>query len=224
MKNNFKYALVARGTTVLADYSAQQGPFNTMAPRYLEKVSEQGQGTTQIPEGDFVIEILSSTNRLNFLVVTSKNTTTQLRTAFLESMQTKWNEKRYGSVASIQPYAKNKDFGPSIRDLFLQFNSERAERFARIQQNISEAQEITADSLTQALIRGEKLNDMEDKANSIKNHASDFQKSAKRLKQKMCWEKYRYYIFGLILLIIIALIILFSVCRFDFSKCKPKKQ
>lgn len=54
------------------------------------------------------------------------------------------------------------------------------------------------------LKRGKQLEDLNDKARDLADKAGDFRDGAKRVRSKMCWQKWRMYI--LVALVIAALL------------------
>ena len=140
--------------------------------------------------------------------------------AFLEELQRKWRTKYANQGANFQPYSKDKEFAPEIQALFTMYNSERAQKIATIKGNIAATQEKMTENLTQALIRGEKLEVMEEKANNIKEHAEVFHRAANTVKRKMCWERYRWYVLGVLIALVLIFILFLIFCK--GFKCTKK--
>jgi vesicle-associated membrane protein 7 len=70
-------------------------------------------------------------------------------------------------------------------------------------------------NLSEALRRGEQLKLFEQKAEDISNNTEIFKMEAKDLRKKMCWDRYRWWILGIligfVLLDIIIIIIAVKV-------------
>ena len=205
---SFVYGLVAHGAIPLADYSGASGNFKSVAIRLLENIDTKKPYHT-LPSDPYVFHSFTDNNRMNFLCLTDKKVEANLRIAFLDELSRKWNSKYGNQGPKFSSYSKQKEFSPEIQALFTVYNSDQAQKIATIKGNLAKAQETMTENLTQALIRGEKLEVMEEKANSIKNHAEVFHRAATNVKRKMCWEKYRWYILGtIIVLVIIAVVAL----------------
>ncbi|EAY22776.1 Synaptobrevin family protein [Trichomonas vaginalis G3] len=195
MTTNFFYACVAKGAAPLAEFSTVTGNQQSIAIKMLENVDPK-KPSTILEEGDYIYQVLADPDRMNFLCLAKKTATFQLRQTFLEELQRKWRVKYKNQGSSFEAYSKSKEFGPDIQSLFTQYNSERAAKIAAIKSNIAATQEKMAENLTQALIRGEKLDVMEEKSNSIKEHAEVFHRAANKVKNRMCFEHYKWYIIG----------------------------
>jgi hypothetical protein len=58
----------------------------------------------------------------------------------------------------------------------------------------------------------EKLEDLEDKADTMRTEASKFKKQSTQLASKMWWQNCRMWIIIIVVTIIILMIIVFSLC------------
>jgi vesicle-associated membrane protein 7 len=65
---------------------------------------------------------------------------------------------------------------------------------------------------------------MEQKAESIKESANTFQREATNVRRKMCWQKWRWYIIGVLILLVIIFIIVWIACGASFQKCRKDKK
>ena len=208
----FVYGLVAHGAVPLAEYSPSTGNFKSVAIRLLENIDSKKQYHV-LQSDPYVFHSFTDNNRMNYLCLTEKTASAQLRIAFLEELNRKWTSKYGTQGAKFTSYSKQKEFGPEIQALFTTYNSERAQKIANIKGNIAQAQEKMTENLTEALIRGEKLEVMEEKANNIKENAQVFHRKATAVKRKMCWEKYRWYVAGVIIVLVIIFILILIFCN-----------
>lgn len=215
----FVYGLVAHGAVPLAEYSPSTGNFKSVAIRLLENIDSKKQYHV-LQSDPYVFHSFTDNNRMNYLCLTEKTASAQLRISFLEELNRKWTAKYGSQGAKFTSYSKQKEFSPEIQALFTMYNSERAQKIANIKGNIAQAQEKMTENLTQALIRGEKLEVMEEKANNIKENAQVFHRKATAVKRKMCWEKYRWWILGIVVGIVVLWLIISFICGFNFKKCK----
>jgi hypothetical protein len=65
-----------------------------------------------------------------------------------------------------------------------------------VQEQIDEVTEIMQDNVKKMLLRGEKLEEVEQKTKELYQTAQDFKQSAKKLRQNACWDSffiYRFY-------------------------------
>ena len=81
-----------------------------------------------------------------------------------------------------------------------------------IKDNIHKSQEQTSLNIKLALERGEKLNEMSQKADTIKESAQAFHREAGKVKSQMFWQKWRWIIIGgIVAAVLITAIVLFCI-------------
>ena len=220
----FVYALVAKNQTPLADYSSFEGNFKTFALKMLEGIEPQDHYTFS-EQGEYIFNASIASDRLVFLVLTSKNVAQPLRISFLEELERKWRARYGNKSASFQPYSKSIEFGADIQVLFSTYNSERAQKLGKIREDIAKSQEITSRNLTLALARGEQLEIMSQKAEILKDSTTAFHREATKVKKAMFCQKWRNtIIFVLFLLVIIAVTIGIIVALTKKKKSKNDDQ
>lgn len=217
--NVFVYGLVAHGSTPLADYAPYEGNFKQIAVRMLDQIDPKQQFSEAESNGH-VFFAMTEPDRMVYLCLTEKKAPNALRKSFLEDMRTKWRTKYGNSGTTFKAYEKNSEFGPTIRLLFGTYNSDRAQKLALIKENVQKTQDQTTQNLTKALQRGEQLEIMSAKAENIKKSAQAFHREASNVKSMMCWQKWKFYIIGIIIGIVLIVIIIMLICGGPtFSKC-----
>ena len=208
-------AIVKRGTVVCSS-----PPPNPSLNAQLKKLCAQitGGKMHQLDEGQIVIKVLSEPNGTNFCCVADSSTNPRNVVAFLEELSRQWTSKYGPSPPPFSENQKQGEFGPIIQSSMAGFNSGQNQKISMIKQNIAQAQDTMAKNLEEALRRGEKLEDMEAKAQNLNDHAHEFERNANKLKNKMCWQRWQYYIIGVVIIIVVILIIVLIACGTDF-KC-----
>lgn len=85
-------------------------------------------------------------------------------------------------------------------------------RIEDTQRQVNEVVDIMRTNVNKVLERGEKLDDLGERAESLEIGANQFQTSAQRIKRKMWWENAKMWIIiGIIVAIILAIIIIWVV-------------
>ncbi|OHT00496.1 Synaptobrevin family protein [Tritrichomonas foetus] len=218
---SFHYALVARGTTPLAEYSLISGNYRSIALKMLESIDPKTP-VAIVEQGKSVFYSLTDSDRITFLCLCDSTVVATLRSSFVEELQRKWRQKYGNSAAGFAPNSKNQEFGQTeIATLLRSFNSERNAKLAQAKQNLQETQDKMTQNLTMAFARGEQLNIMEQKAENIKDSAQTFHREATNVRRKMCLQKWRWYFLGAgIVLVVIFIIVVIACGGFTFKKCK----
>lgn len=123
----FQYALVARGTTPLAEFSLISGNHRNIALNILEKVDPKNPYYIHI-NGDNTFYTLTDPDHLTFLVMCSSKDKITSQTSFLQDLQEKWRRKYGNKARSFAPSSKNHEFGSTeINSLLKQYNTSSIE-------------------------------------------------------------------------------------------------
>jgi vesicle-associated membrane protein 7 len=218
--NVFVYGLVAYGSTPLAEYAAFEGNFKQFAIAMLDQI-DPTQTYSQSASENHVFFALNEPSRMIYLCLTDKKASEILRKNFLDELRNKWHAKYGNTGEKMRPYEKSSEFGPEIKRIFGTYNSDRAQKIAQVKENIQKTQDATTQNLTLALARGEQLEIMSQKADKIKDSATAFHREAKNVSRMMCWQKWRWYVIGGVIIAVVIFIILLIACGgFAFKKCK----
>ena len=89
-----------------------------------------------------------------------------------------------------------------------------------VRRSIGEIKNIMVDNISKLFERGEKLDTIVDKTEDLQKESVEFKKKSNTLKKKMKYKNIICISLITLLIIIIALIIVFTMCGLDFSKCK----
>lgn len=210
-----KYAFVARDETVLAEYSRELGAFRSVSMGLLER----------IPGGTDRVSFPYDGNLYNFLVdkafafcVVSIESKKQLAFAFLEKVKAEFL-KEHGIIA-LDSGAGSLDrlFGPRLQYWMQQVisNPEEAGKLGLLQKKVDDIKTIMLSNIEEVIARGEKLADLDDKADNLAFEADKFKSTGSALRKKMWWQKTKWQVVcgGVVavVLLIIALI-LYSVFK-----------
>ena len=89
------------------------------------------------------------------------------------------------------------------------------DKLAAVQSEVDAVRGQVGQAVDKAVMRGERLEDMEAKANNLENQASRFHKSAKDLKWSMCCKSYMHTAILVTMIIIIFVLVLWAAGAFD---------
>jgi vesicle-associated membrane protein 7 len=219
--SNFQYALVARGTTPLAEYATSAGNSRAVVLKMLESLDpKKARGIVEQANG--IILSLTETDRITYVCVVDRQISSAAGYSFLEELKGKWRARYGNSAGSFAPNSKTGEFGPDIGALMRNYNSQSFQKLNQIKSNLESAQSQMTQNLTMALARGEQLSNLEGKAEDIRASAQTFKREAKSLKCQQLCARIRWWILGISVLIVVILVILFVVCGITFENC-PKK-
>jgi vesicle-associated membrane protein 7 len=182
------YSLVARGTVVLAEFSAAAGNASSIARRILEKFPEGGDTRASYSQERHIFHILRL-GGIIYLCMVNDAFGRRIPFAFLEEISTRFS-KTYGRVAQTAlAYAMNDEFSRVLSQQMEYFSSNpNADTINRVRGEIAEVKSVMVENIDKVLERGEKIELLVDKTDALQGDAFRFKKQSRRLKQAM-WLK-----------------------------------
>ncbi|KAL0389976.1 UNVERIFIED_CONTAM: Vesicle-associated membrane protein [Sesamum calycinum] len=184
------YGVVARGTTVLAEFSAVTGNTGAVVRRILEKLSETESGESRLcfSQDRYIFHILRS-DGLIFLCMANDTFGRRIPFSYLEDIQMRFM-KNYGRVAPYAPaYAMNDEFSRVLHQQMEFFSSNTsADTLNRVRGEVSEVRTIMVDNIDKILERGDRIELLVDKTATMQDSAFHFRKQSKRLRRAL-WMK-----------------------------------
>ncbi|EAY00251.1 Synaptobrevin family protein [Trichomonas vaginalis G3] len=207
--NNINYAAVCRGNTILAQAAITSGNFDSAIVDIIGKM-DPNQSQVMTEKGQYRYFVIHDQQGLNFIAAGATSVQAKLAFEFLENVQKRFN-LQYARMWRIVPaYGMQQEFGSQIQSLITSTNNDK---IRTIKSNIAATQETMTEAMQNALLRGDKIETMNEKAEVMAANAKEYERSATRVKRKMCWERYRWYLIGIVCVIVLILIIVLIACK-----------
>ncbi|KAL6205275.1 hypothetical protein ACLB2K_022537 [Fragaria x ananassa] len=223
------YAVVARGTVVLAEFSAVTGNTGAVARRILEKLPPDADSRVCFSQDRYIFHILTL-DGLIFLCMANDTFGRRIPFAYLEDVHMRFM-KNYGRVAPYAPaYAMNDEFSRVLHQQMEFFSSNpSADTLNRVRGEVGEAsiivlvfdfplrvlemfiRTIMVDNIEKILERGDRIELLVDKTATMQDSAFHFKKQSKRLRQAL-WMKNAKLLALLTCLIVVFLYIIIAAC------------
>jgi vesicle-associated membrane protein 7 len=217
----FDFAAVAREKTILALYATSGGNADVVTLEILGGI-EPGETRATREKGQSRYFVIHDNGGLNFIVGGSAKIPPDEAFSFLQGLQRKFLLQYPRTWKNSPIYGMQQEFGMQIKQML---ENKTNEKIKKIKENLEETQETMTHAMEMALLRDSSLHEMELKTNSISETAGAYERKAISLKRRICWEKYRYYIIGvLIILVVLFLIVVISCGGFSFEYCKTNKK
>ncbi|EIE23900.1 R-SNARE protein, VAMP72-family [Coccomyxa subellipsoidea C-169] len=214
------YAFVARETAVLADHTGPQftGNFKSVAVQCLDRV----------PSGNNKFTFTANQHSFNFLidggytflVVADEGFGRQVPFAFLENVKNEFNQKYAEKSRTAQAGSLDRAFGPRLKyhmDYCME-HPEELSKVAGLQKKVDEVKNVMVDNIEQVLARGERIENLVDKTDNLRNQADRFHRTGVALRRKMWWQHKKMWLIVILIILILALVIFLSVC-FSGGNC-----
>lgn len=217
------YALISRGTNVLAEYTRRSGNFEQVTRLILRKVEdgvESGEHVAQIKYDAFTFHY-KIVDAITYMCMTDESARTRLPMCFLDDICQTFREK-YGvdEPTYAVAYQYNHDFAPILRQKmeFFLTNAE-ADIISRVKAKIDETRDELVVAIEQLLERGEKIELLVDKTEQMSEHAHKFERTTTRLKDMVWWKRVKIYLFIAFILAVLGFFIAVMACGISFDKC-----
>jgi len=203
------YALVARGSVVLAEFSAVSANANTIARRILEKLPAGGDSRVSYSQDRHIFHIMRA-DGLTFLCMATDSFGRRIPFAYLEDIHMRFM-KNYGKVANTAlAYAMNDEFSRVLHQQMEYFSTNKqADAINRVKGEISEVRAVMVENIDKVLERGDRIELLVDKTSTIQDNTFRFKKQSRRLRQAM-WMENAKLLASLTCLIVVLLYILIS--------------
>ncbi|KAG4131849.1 hypothetical protein ERO13_D09G240500v2 [Gossypium hirsutum] len=215
----FIYSFVARGTTILAEYTEFTGNFPAIAAQCLQKLTSSNNKFTYNCDHhtfNFLVE-----DGYVYCVVAKDSVGKQISIAFLERMKVDF-KKRYGGGKADTAMAKslNKEFGPVLKEhkKYIIEHAEEIEKLLKVKAQVSEVKSIMLENIDKAIDRGESLTTLADKTENLHDQAQAYKNQGTKIHRKMWYQNMKIKMVVLGILLLLVLVIWVSVCHgFDCS-------
>ncbi|KAF6165901.1 hypothetical protein GIB67_012798 [Kingdonia uniflora] len=226
------YSFVAKGTVVLAEYTSFSGNFSTIAVQCLQNLPANSHRHTYSCDGhtfNFMID-----SGFVFLVVAGETVGRSLPFTFLERVKDDFKQRYGASIASGGPhpladeddddlfednfsvaYSLDREFGPKLKEHmeYCISHPEETSKISKLKAQMTEVKGIMMDNIEKVLDRGEKIELLVDKTESLQFQADSFQRQGRQLRRKMWLQslKLKLMVGGGIIAVVIILWLM--VCR-----------
>ncbi|RDY01090.1 Vesicle-associated membrane protein 714, partial [Mucuna pruriens] len=179
------YALVARGTVVLAEFSAVTGNTGAVSRRILEKLPAESDSRLCFSQDRYIFHILRS-DGITYVCMANDTFGRRIPFSYLEDIQMRFM-KNYSRVANYAPaYAMNDEFSRVLHQQMEFFSSNpSADTLSRVR---GEIRTIMVDNIEKILERGDRIELLVDKTATMQDSAFHFRKQSKRLRRAL-WMK-----------------------------------
>ncbi|KAM8800178.1 vesicle-associated membrane protein 7 [Eudromia elegans] len=205
------FAVVARGTTILAKHAWCGGNFLEVTEQILAKIPSENNKLTY-SHGNYLFHYICQ-DRIIYLCITDDDFERSRAFTFLNEIKKRF-QTTYGSRAQTAlPYAMNSEFS-SVLAAQLKYHSESkgADQVAETQAQVDELKGIMVRNIDLVAQRGEKLELLIDKTENLVDSSVTFKTTSRNLARAMCMKNLKLTIIIIIVSIVIIYIIVSAAC------------
>lgn len=186
------YALIARGRTVLAEFTSRHGNFSTVTRALLSKIPAADGRMSYVCDDHFFHYAVH--DGITYLCMADSEGKRRIAFAFLEDVRRRFEANYGGSKHAAAPFALNADFAPTLERQLQFYNSDpSSDDLQRVQSQLDAVKGVMVENVERVLERGEKFELLVDKTDRLARQAFCFESSSRELRSAMFWRKVKMY-------------------------------
>ncbi|KAF9984176.1 hypothetical protein BGZ75_004253 [Mortierella antarctica] len=201
------YALVARGSVILAEYTNSSGNFTTVTEAILAKIPPNNSKLTYAYDRYLFHYICE--DGVTYMCMADDTFGRRIPFAFLLDIKERFLA-HYGRERAMValPYGMN-EFSKTIAKQMEYFSTNpNADRIKQVQGEIEQVKDVMVHNIERVLERGERIELLVDKTDNLNQQAFAFKKRSTALKRTMWWKNTKLtIILGGVVVFLIYLII-----------------
>lgn len=207
------YALVARGSVVLAEFSGTQTNASTIARQILEKTPGNNDMNVSYSQDRYIFHV-KRTDGLTVLCMADDVAGRRIPFAFLEDIHQRFVRTYGRAVLSAQAYGMNDEFSRVLSQQMEYFsNDPNADRINRLKGEMGQVRTVMIDNIDKVLERGDRLELLVDKTNTMQTNTLRFRKQTRRFRSSVWWRNVKLTILLILIILVIAYVVLAFVCH-----------
>ncbi|KAJ8348216.1 hypothetical protein SKAU_G00268050 [Synaphobranchus kaupii] len=217
------FAVVARGTTILAKHAWCGGNFLEVTEQILAKIPSENNKLTY-SHGSYLFHYICQ-DRIIYLCITDDDFERSRAFSFLSEVKRRF-QTTYGSRAQTAlPYAMNSEFSSTLAAQMKHHSDSRgSDRVTETQMQVDELKGIMVRNIDLVAQRGEKLELLIDKAESLVDSSVTFKTTSRNLARAMCMKNLKLTIIIVVVSIVILYIIVSAACGgLSWPSCVKKR-
>ncbi|XP_031103497.1 vesicle-associated membrane protein 711-like [Ipomoea triloba] len=217
------YALVGRGSVVLAEHSAASTNASAIAKQILDNIPGNDDTNVSYSQDRYIFHV-KRTDGLTVLCMADDVAGRRIPFAFLEDIHQRF-VKTYGrAVLSAQAYAMNNEFSRVLNQQMEYYsNDPNADRINRIKGEMSQVRNVMIENIDKVLERGDRLELLVDKTETMQGNTFRFRKQARQFRSTVWWRNVKLIVAVIVILLVIAYAVLAFICHgITLPSCRGK--
>ncbi|KAJ3554006.1 hypothetical protein NM688_g3323 [Phlebia brevispora] len=214
------HALVAQGSTILAEHQGGARDFSQATQTILSKIPPNNSKLTYVWE-QYLFHYISEGGYI-YLVMADDSAGRRMPFTFLAELQQKFISTAQPSTSqSDQPaYSLQGTFGPVIAELMNTYNtSPPTDELTRAQAELAQVKDIMVQNVEQILSRGERIELLVDKTDNMASQATAFRRGARTVRRSMWWKNTKVVGLSGVVALILLWVIVAQFCGAALNQC-----
>jgi len=215
------YALIARGTVVLTECTTNKGNFAQVTRVLLQKIPSEDSKMSYIYESyvfHYIVE-----EGITYLCMADESVDRQIAFHCLEAIKSKFRQQYADRAQQLIAYSIDVDFKRVLSQQMDHANNTASrgnEKIAQINETMEQVKTAMYTNIDKVLDRGERIELLVDKSTHLNDHANQFRRRAKTLKNRLWWQNVKLMLILFLIVAGVAYIIAAIACGgFALKEC-----
>mmetsp|Transcript_3252 Transcript_3252/g.8044 ORF Transcript_3252/g.8044 Transcript_3252/m.8044 type:complete len:232 (+) Transcript_3252:1-696(+) len=214
------YAFVGKGRTVWCDANAGwnggqaaiANPQKT-AVQMLAKLTEEGKYNFKLTESRMAYAIVDE--GIVYGCISHSSLSTAAAMVFLSDVKDQFCSQfsKVDRTTAPENTPAFRRFSITIKRAMEVAYSGGQEKLDSVKRQIEDTKNVMAVNISKVLERGERLEDVMDKSEKMKDTADAFRRKGKELRRKMWWQNTKFKLIIAAVVIVLLLLLFFGICR-----------
>ncbi|KAL6212051.1 hypothetical protein ACLB2K_017274 [Fragaria x ananassa] len=207
------YTLVARGSVMLAEFSAAATNASAISRQILEKIPGDSDTHVSYSQDRYIFHV-KRTDGLTVLCMADETAGRRMPFSFLEDIHQRFVRSYGRAVLTAQAYGMNDEFSRVLSQQMEYYsNDPNADRINRLKGEMSQVRNVMIENIDKVLERGDRLELLVDKTANMQGNTFRFRKQARRFRSTVWWRNVKLTIALIVLVLVVIYIVMAFVCN-----------
>ncbi|XP_076045344.1 vesicle-associated membrane protein 7-like isoform X2 [Oratosquilla oratoria] len=212
------YSVIARGTTILTRYATCAGNFAEVTEQILPKISPNDAKLTY-SHASYLFHYIAQ-DGITYMCITDDEFERRRAFLFLEEIKQRFLVTYGARVQTALPYAMNSEFAQVLAGQMKFYSESRdIDNLSRLQGEVSDVKDILVKNIEHLATRGEKLELLINKTETLNTSAVTFKTTSRTLARSLWWKNVRVIVAILVAVGVSIYIIGAMACGLAWQHC-----
>eukprot|EP01004_Peranema_trichophorum_P007347 NODE_6124_length_923_cov_37.455000_g5533_i0.p1 GENE.NODE_6124_length_923_cov_37.455000_g5533_i0~~NODE_6124_length_923_cov_37.455000_g5533_i0.p1 ORF type:complete len:220 (-),score=13.87 NODE_6124_length_923_cov_37.455000_g5533_i0:211-870(-) len=212
------YTLVARGVTILAEYTGQTGNFQKVTRSILERIPKHDGKMSYAYDAHFFHYVVE--DEIIYMCMADESYPRRVAYQFLDNIQQRFRRDYGDKGKTALPLQFNEDFSRVLQKQMDYYNNSQVDKIQLIREQVETATNVMVANIDRVLERGEKIDLLVDKTQQIADDSYHFKRQSTSLKRSMWCKNFKLTLMVIVAILVLIFIIFLFAC--NGFKCTQK--
>ncbi|CCA68358.1 related to vesicle-associated membrane protein 7 [Serendipita indica DSM 11827] len=216
------HACVAYNGTILCETATGKRDFSQAFQTILSKIPPNNSKLTYVWE-QYLFHYISE-GGYTFLVMADDALGRRIPFAFLDELQSKFNAYSPPTSSSSTPTASSySGFTPTLSSLMHEYNTNPPpDALSNAQHNLAQVKDIMVHNVEQILSRGERIELLVDKTDTMAGQAWAFRRGARTVRRQQFWKNQKIMLLSIAVAILLFYLFIANFCGLALNHCSGR--